>query len=91
MAYLDPLVNQLRELLNPNANQTNAKAGKRLRCLEKLTGLKMSAVEEKCQGFEALVIYCSTLAPWFASYLSQTLDVALPCLKFYFHAGLRGP
>jgi hypothetical protein len=52
-------------------------------------GIKTSAMEEKCQAFETLVIYCSTLGPRFASYLSQTLEIALPCLKFYFHEGVR--
>jgi len=52
-------------------------------------GIKTSAMEEKCQAFETLVIYCSTLGPRFASYLSQTLEVTLPCLKFYFHEGVR--
>ena len=52
-------------------------------------GIKTSAMEEKCQAFETLVIYCSTLGPWFAPYLSQTLEVTLPCLKFYFHEGVR--
>ena len=52
-------------------------------------GIKTSAMEEKCQAFETLVIYCSTLGPRFAPYLSQTLEVTLPCLKFYFHEGVR--
>ena len=47
-------------------------------------GIKTSAMEEKCQAFETLVIYCSTLGPRFAPYLSQTLEV-----KFYFHEGVR--
>ena len=52
-------------------------------------GIKTSAMEEKCQAFETLVIYCSTLGPRFAPYLSQSLEVTLPCLKFYFHEGVR--
>src|SRR5260370_19163022 len=52
-------------------------------------GIKTSAMEEKCQAFETLVIYCSTLGPRFAPYLSQTLEVTLPCLKFYFHEVVR--
>ncbi|KAF9521782.1 armadillo-type protein [Crepidotus variabilis] len=52
-------------------------------------GIKTSSMEEKCQAFETLVIYCSTLGPRFAPYLSQTLEVTLPCLKFYFHEGVR--
>jgi len=52
-------------------------------------GIRTSAMDEKCQAFETLVIYCSTLGPKFAPYLSQTLEVTLPCLRFYFHEGVR--
>ncbi|KAJ7790566.1 armadillo-type protein [Mycena olivaceomarginata] len=52
-------------------------------------GIRTSAIEEKCQAFETLVIYCSTLGPRFAPYLSQTFEVALPSLRFYFHDGVR--
>lgn len=52
-------------------------------------GVRTSAMDEKCQAFETLVIYCSTLGPRFAPYLSQTLEVTLPCLRFYFHEGVR--
>ena len=55
----------------------------------KTVGIKTSAIEEKCQAFETLVIYCSTLGPRFAPYLSQSLELALPCLRFYFHDGVR--
>ena len=48
-----------------------------------------SAMDEKCQAFETLVIYCSTLGPRFAPYLVQTLEVTFPCLRFYFHEGVR--
>ncbi|TFK34400.1 ARM repeat-containing protein [Crucibulum laeve] len=52
-------------------------------------GIRTSAIEEKCQAFETLVIYCSTLGPRFAPYLAQTLEVTLPSLRFYFHDGVR--
>ncbi|KAI0077247.1 ARM repeat-containing protein [Panus rudis PR-1116 ss-1] len=52
-------------------------------------GIKTSTIEEKCQAFETLVIYCSTLGPRFAPYLSQSLELVLPSLKFYFHDGVR--
>ena len=55
----------------------------------KQIGIKTSAIEEKCQAFEPLVIYCSTLNSRFAPYLSQTLELALPALRFYFHDGVR--
>jgi importin-5 len=48
-----------------------------------------SAMDEKCQAFETLVIYCSTLGPRFAPYLAQALEITLPCLRFYFHEGVR--
>ena len=52
-------------------------------------GIKTSALEEKCQAFETLVIYCSTLSAHFAPYLSQTLELVLPSLRFFFHDGVR--
>lgn len=52
-------------------------------------GIRTSAIEEKCQAFETLVIYCSTLGPRFAPYLAQCLELTLPSLKFYFHDGVR--
>ncbi|RDB16214.1 Importin subunit beta-3 [Hypsizygus marmoreus] len=54
-----------------------------------LLGIRTSAIEEKCQAFETLVIYCSTLGARFAPYLAQSLEVTLPSLKFYFHDGVR--
>jgi hypothetical protein len=52
-------------------------------------GIRTSVMEEKCQAFETLVIYCSTLGSRFAPYLSQTLELALPSLKFVIHDGVR--
>ncbi|KAF7978256.1 hypothetical protein HWV62_1080 [Athelia sp. TMB] len=52
-------------------------------------GIRTSAIEEKCQAFETLVIYCSTLQGRFAPYLSQSLELTLPSLRFYFHEGVR--
>jgi len=52
-------------------------------------GIRTSAIEEKCQEFETLVIYCSTLQARFAPYLSQSLELTLPSLRFYFHDGVR--
>ncbi|KAF4565293.1 hypothetical protein EYR36_001863 [Pleurotus pulmonarius] len=51
--------------------------------------IRTSAIDEKCQAFETLLIYCSTLGPRFAPYLPQTLELTLPSLKFYFHEGVR--
>jgi len=52
-------------------------------------GIRTSAIEEKCQAFETLVIYCSTLGGRFAPFLAQSLEVTLPALRFYFHDGVR--
>ena len=52
-------------------------------------GIRTSAIEEKCQAFETLVIYCSTLQARFAPYLAQSLELTLPSLRFYFHDGVR--
>jgi len=52
-------------------------------------GVKTYALEEKCQAFETLLIICSTLGAKYAPYLSQTLEICIPCLKFNFHEGVR--
>ncbi|KAH9485912.1 Importin subunit beta-3 [Psilocybe cubensis] len=52
-------------------------------------GVRTSGMDEKGQAFETLVIYCSTLGPRFAPFLGPTLEVMLPCLRFYFHEGVR--
>ncbi|THU84282.1 ARM repeat-containing protein [Dendrothele bispora CBS 962.96] len=52
-------------------------------------GIRTSAIEEKCQAFETMVIYASTLQGRYAPYLTQSLEVALPALRFYFHDGVR--
>ncbi|KAG6909546.1 hypothetical protein DXG01_016939 [Tephrocybe rancida] len=52
-------------------------------------GIRTSAIEEKCQAFETLVIYCSTLGAKFAPYVLQSLEVTLPALSFYYHDGVR--
>ncbi|KAF8956378.1 armadillo-type protein [Flammula alnicola] len=52
-------------------------------------GVRTSAMDEKCQAFETLVIYCPTLDARFAPYLSQTLEVTLLYLRFYFHEGVH--
>lgn len=52
-------------------------------------GIRTSTIEDKCQAFETLVIYCSTLGSRFAPYLPQCLELTLPSLRFYFHEGVR--
>ncbi|OCB84852.1 ARM repeat-containing protein [Sanghuangporus baumii] len=52
-------------------------------------GIKTSGIEEKCQAFETLVVYASTLGARFAPYLPQSLELVLPGLKFFFHEGVR--
>ncbi|KAK7458738.1 importin subunit beta-3 [Stygiomarasmius scandens] len=52
-------------------------------------GIRTSAIEEKCQAFETMVIYASTLQGRYAPYLAQSLEVTLPALRFYFHDGVR--
>ncbi|KAJ8507252.1 hypothetical protein ONZ45_g10362 [Pleurotus djamor] len=52
-------------------------------------GIRTSVIDEKCQAFETLVIYCSTLNAKFAPYLPQCLELTLPALNFYFHEGVR--
>ncbi|EIM79749.1 ARM repeat-containing protein, partial [Stereum hirsutum FP-91666 SS1] len=51
--------------------------------------VRTSAIDEKCQAFETLVNYVSTLGTQFAPYLSQTLKLVLPSLRFYLHDGVR--
>jgi len=48
-------------------------------------------MDEKRQAFETRMIYCSTLGARFSPYLAQTLEVTLPCLRFYSHGRVREP
>ena len=49
----------------------------------KTMGIKICTLEEKCQAFETLLIYCSTLGGKYALYLSQMLEICIPCLKSF--------
>ncbi|KAH7920554.1 ARM repeat-containing protein [Leucogyrophana mollusca] len=55
----------------------------------KIIEIRTSTIDEKCQAFETLVIYCATLGAKFAPYLTQSLELSLPALRFYFHEGVR--
>ena len=52
-------------------------------------GVKTSALEDKCQAFETLLIHASTLNARFGPYISQVLELALPGLRFYIHEGVQ--
>ncbi|KAI0061801.1 ARM repeat-containing protein [Artomyces pyxidatus] len=52
-------------------------------------GIRTAAIDEKCQAFETLVIYCSTLGARFSPYLPQSLELVLPSLRFILHDGVR--
>ncbi|KAI0712864.1 armadillo-type protein [Cerioporus squamosus] len=52
-------------------------------------GVKTSALEDKCQAFETLLIHASTLNARFGPYVSQVLELALPGLRFYIHDGVQ--
>ncbi|KAG1871381.1 hypothetical protein DFJ58DRAFT_892845 [Suillus subalutaceus] len=54
-----------------------------------IVGICTSTIDEKCQAFDTLVVYCATLRGQFAPYLTQSLELSLPALKFYFHDGVR--
>ncbi|KAN0081729.1 Armadillo-type fold [Tylopilus felleus] len=54
-----------------------------------IVGIRTSTIDEKCQAFDTLVIYCSILGPRFGPYLTQCLELTLPALQFYFHEGVR--
>ncbi|KAI5991786.1 armadillo-type protein [Pisolithus marmoratus] len=54
-----------------------------------IVGIRTSTIDEKCQAFDTLVIYCSVLGGRFGPYLSQSLELTLPALQFYFHEGVR--
>ena len=49
----------------------------------KMMGIKICALEEKCQAFETLVIYCLALRGKYALYLLQMLEICIPCLKSF--------
>jgi importin-5 len=65
--------------------QTGEREGSETLSLDGQTiGIRTSAIDEKCQAFETMVIYCSTLQARFAPYLSQSLELVLPSLNSYF-------
>ena len=49
----------------------------------KMIGIKICALEEKCQDFETLLIYCLTLGGKYMPYLSQILEICILCLKSF--------
>ncbi|KAF8333461.1 armadillo-type protein [Cantharellus anzutake] len=51
--------------------------------------IRTASLEEKCSAFDALLIYCHVMGPVFAPYVSQTLNLAIPGLRFYLHDGVR--
>lgn len=54
-----------------------------------IVGVRTAGIDEKCQAFETMVIYASTLGARFAPYIAQALEITLPQLRFYFHDGVR--
>lgn len=52
-------------------------------------GIKSAVLEEKCQALEMLLVYVSTLGGSFAPYLTQSFELVLPALRFYFHVGVQ--
>jgi importin-5 len=52
-------------------------------------GIRTAYLEEKCAAFDTMLTYCATLGAKFAPYLPQALELALPCLNFFFHDGVR--
>ncbi|KAF9218740.1 ARM repeat-containing protein [Gyrodon lividus] len=55
----------------------------------RIVGIRTSTIDEKCQAFDTLVIYCSILGGRFGPYITQTLELTLQALLFYFHEGVR--
>ena len=51
-----------------------------------IVGTCTSTINEKCQAF---VIYCTILGGRFRPYLTQSLELTLLALQFYFHEGVR--
>ncbi|KAG1895848.1 armadillo-type protein [Suillus fuscotomentosus] len=42
-----------------------------------IVGIRTSTIDEKCQVFDTLVVYCATLGGRFAPYLAQSLELSL--------------
>jgi hypothetical protein len=51
--------------------------------------IRTTIIEEKCQAFETLLIYSTTLGAKFAPFFSQGLEITISSLRFYFHDGIR--
>ncbi|KAK0240872.1 armadillo-type protein [Armillaria nabsnona] len=54
-----------------------------------LLSVRTLGIEEKCQALETMLIHASTLGSKYGMWVSQSLEVALGGLKFYFHDGVR--
>jgi hypothetical protein len=54
-----------------------------------IVGIRTASIDEKCQAFDTLVIYCGVLGGCFGPYVTQSLELTLPALEFYFHEGVR--
>ncbi|KAF9232353.1 hypothetical protein BU15DRAFT_67549 [Melanogaster broomeanus] len=50
-----------------------------------IVGIRTSTIDEKCQVFDTRMIYCSILEGRLSLYLTQSLELTLPALLFYFH------
>jgi len=51
--------------------------------------IRTASLEEKCTAFDVLLVYSHTMGRSFTPYLSQTLNLAVPALRFFFHDGVR--
>lgn len=51
--------------------------------------IRTASLEEKCTAFDVLLVLCTIMGAAFRPYLSQSLSLALPALKFFFHDGVR--
>ncbi|KAF8429400.1 hypothetical protein L210DRAFT_989820 [Boletus edulis BED1] len=54
-----------------------------------IAGIRTSTIDEKCEAFDTIVIHCSVLGGRFGPYFTQSLELTLPALQFYFHEGVR--
>ncbi|KAG6370306.1 hypothetical protein JVT61DRAFT_12259 [Boletus reticuloceps] len=54
-----------------------------------IVGIRTSTIDEKCQAFDTLVIYCTVLKGRIGPCITQSLERTLPVLQFYFHEGVQ--
>lgn len=77
-------------LPDPEVESTSEKEGFEVIEMQgKRIEIKTASLDEKCTAFDVLLVVCRVMGQSFTPYLSPSLHLAIPALKFLFHDGVR--